>query len=31
MFLSQKLGRNSLTVQQRLRNLKRLVEAETDG
>jgi carbon monoxide dehydrogenase subunit G len=31
MFLSQKLGRNSLTVQQRLTNLKRLVEAELDG
>lgn len=28
MFLSQKLGRNRLTVQKRLANLKRLVEAE---
>ena len=29
MFLSQKLGRNRRTVQQRLTNLKNLVEAET--
>jgi carbon monoxide dehydrogenase subunit G len=29
MFLSQKLGRNRLTVQKRLANLKHLVEAET--
>lgn len=29
MFLSQKLGRNRLTVQKRLLNLKQLVEAET--
>ena len=29
MFLSQKLGRNSLTVHKRLTNLKCLVEAET--
>ncbi|MCK6626345.1 MAG: SRPBCC family protein [Anaerolineae bacterium] len=28
MFLSQKLGRNRMTVQKRLANLKRLVEAE---
>ncbi|MFN8455116.1 MAG: SRPBCC family protein [Anaerolineae bacterium] len=28
MFLSQKLGRNRLTVQRRLKNLKHLVEAE---
>ena len=29
MFLSQKLGRNSLTVHKRLTNLKHLIEAET--
>ncbi len=29
MFLSQKLGRNRMTVQKRLANLKNLVEAET--
>lgn len=28
MFLSQKLGRNRMTVRKRLENLKRLVEAE---
>jgi hypothetical protein len=28
MFLSQKLGRNRMTVQKRLTNLKNLVEAE---
>jgi hypothetical protein len=31
MFLSQKLGRNRITVHKRLTNLKNLVEAETDG
>lgn len=31
MFLSQKLGRNRKTVQRRLKNLKRLVELETQN
>jgi carbon monoxide dehydrogenase subunit G len=31
MFLSQKLGRNSLTVRRRLLNLKNLVELEVTG
>lgn len=31
MFLSQKLGRNSLTVHQRLTNLKNLVEREANN